>query len=250
MKKIILLILLSIIFVSCWKQDNNIVNNNNNVVNKKVVLEKENKENIINNKKKLSKEDFYKIKVPDNFINTQEFYDNFSDVKWFLWVIKKDKNLVEEQEFYNIWSDWLYWTNYTNWEVEKLRKCIKWEISYDNLDWIYKDICKWENKWLTWINTNYYHIKDWLLNYKKILNWEDFDCSYFIKDNYRIDDKYQRILFKKNDYLICKLFKWESENNIVKETFYYIKAKQLLKCEYLNDKNLVELCLEEIKLIE
>ena len=175
--------------------------------------------------------------------NLEYFKENTNDLSFFIFL-----------------RTYLFWDKTTDNDINDLKNCLDWKKSYSELKNIeYKNICKWENKYIKDKDSNYFHIKDLLVKAKNILNWNKFSCSYFLGDNYKYDFSYissfekwttpkmAEIFLKKNDYLFCKKISNLKTIDLKKELFFFNKALDLKSCNYLNDKNLTKLCDDEIK---
>ncbi len=256
MKKIIIL-LLSIILISCWKwnQNNDVVTDKTKIENKNIVVEKNNikiNKNKNDNKNDLSEEEFYKIKVPEDFWKTWTYFVIIRDIVYFKKILEKDraffKNNNEDLYFFNFRSDILYWTNYTNWKAQALNKCIYKEKidKKEKKDFIWK-ICEWKDIFDNSLEhgINYAELKDEIIFYKWLINWKNKNCNFFINKNYNIPTE-KKFILKKENYFICRIIK-NRKYDFKKEAFFYYIAWKLWKCEYLKDKNLLKLCKEEFK---
>ena len=193
MKKIVLLIFSVLLLSSCFflsdKNEEGLkVTNNTEKNNKKNSTSTGlHDANIIEDyivKQINTKEEFYEINIPDDF----SIKDEKGDLLNFYKLINRDSDFFEEnpieKEFYDIWRFYLYKEKVDFNNIEWLSDCLDWEISFNELIWNNKLICKWENRYIENSSTNYFHIKDTLIKMKKIKEWSKFSCNYFLKDNY------------------------------------------------------------------
>ena len=196
-------------------------------------------------KKEVTKENFYSLEIPNDYnienrdlILLKKMLDN--DHEFF-----KSEN--SDLDFFNISRDYLFWDNYSEWKLDNLIACIWSGVSNsDTLSWDYKSICEWKNVYIKESDTNFFHIKDKLNKYKDIVDWKDVSCEYFLSDIYDYPSD-QINYVRKTDYISCKKLKNIKGYSIKEELFYYTRALEIGKCEFLNDKNLIKLCNEELE---
>lgn len=186
----------------------------------------------------------YTFKVDNNFTFDWDLllFDRMisNDINFF----NKNK---EEIDFFFIWRNYLYWDKYGDINLNNLLLCLDWKKSYNELDWFYKEICKWDNKYIKDSDTNFFHIKDTLIKFKKLKDFNKWDCSYFLDLDYEYP-KDEKHFQKKNDYMICNKILKQNDYNFKEEIFYYQTAIEKNLCIQLKDKNLVELCNYERKI--
>lgn len=229
-KKIIVLFSLLLLTSCFWNNKNNEnVSITNNVQTWNNLTETQHFNNSISQSENW---DLYSVKIDESF-KSQENFKNYED--WFA-LYKKDlsyfqNNRKEELEFFNVWSDYLYGTNYTNWTCNNLSSCVEWKITSDK---VWDNFCKMICEWKVWYNEQEWEdfsiLKNQFINYKKNLNWQDTEVK-------TIDD-----------YFIWNIFKWKySEKTLVEDYFYFTTAISLNKCSELKDKVLVWLCDNYVK---
>lgn len=179
---------------------------------------------------KITQEEFYKIEIPQDFY-TDGYY------QWYLdWIklYQQDKDFFlqdskkDEIDFFYIWSDYLYNTDYTQWEYDPLFDCLGWNITFDTIqDEFSRLICEWKDEYNEDQEENFYVLKNHFIDYKKVFDgWE--------------------IIFNNlDDYFVYRIFNWYDEDALLKDFFYYTQAIKIDQCEYLTDKELVTFCNEQ-----
>lgn len=205
-----------------------------------------------NTDKTIPKNNIQKTKNLNTFENLNIYSLSFSwkteynntDLEYFYNMIKNNEKYFkdkDELDYFYINRNYIFWDTYKYLNVEDLLKCLNWEKKYTDLQWDYSLICKWDNKYIDSIDTNYFYIKDTLSKYKNIKKWVKMDCSYFLENNYDWNSNYKFV-----PYFSCiMLSDWI--NVFEKEYFYYTQALKLNKCNQLKDIKLVNLCNENVK---
>lgn len=198
----------------------------------------------LNNNEKI--EYLYKISIPSDFELPN------SDLKNYEQMLRKNEKYFtqeDDKDFFYIWRNYLFWDNYKNWGYNSLFDCLEWKTNFSDLpEGTSKSICEWKNEYHEDGHINYFHVKDTLIQYKKILNWENIACDYFINKEYNYPEDI-KITIKREDYMLCmKVSKKDniSDDNYLKNLyFYYNVAATEWKCKDLKDLNLQSLCEEE-----
>jgi hypothetical protein len=104
----------------------------------------------------------------------------------------------------------------------------------------YKDVCEWKDEYIADKNTNYAKIKN-LFTIAKEANKSKSDnkCANLLTSEY----KWQGLPAEKiNDYLFCKKIANGDTFDIKQNYFYFYKAVEIEKCEFLKDEKLINLC--------
>ena len=215
MNKLLIIVLSLLFLVWCWINTSNI----NNIETKKENLDLILFNNMITNNK-----DFF--------------------LKW-------NNDLL----FFKVWRAFLFDEYKNDKEIQDLIQCIDWKKSYEELtNSEFSMICKWDNKYYINEDSNYFHMKDILIKYRYIVKWWDFNCDYFIKDNYNYlnDWAWDRLLYidniKKIDYLLCKKVQDIDNYDLNKNFNIFNVAVDKRKCSFLKDINLKTLCDEKLKI--
>jgi len=173
----------------------------------------------------INSEDLYEIDIPSNLWE-DGFYQ--SDLDWFK-LIKKDEDFfntdekVDEKEFFQLWSDYLFGTNYSQWKYDPLFLCLEGNIGFASLeDEFSRKICQWS---LVEEDQDYIALKKSFFTYKEIIESSYYEPSTFIEYTIlrSLEDSYSEDLFMK-DY------------------FYYNTAKSSNSCWALDSNLLIEVC--------
>ena len=187
------------------------------------------------------KDQFNAIQIPDKV-------DMNADILGFLAVMNNDK-WNETDDFYKIWRKALL-NEGSDINVNALLDCIDGKIPFTQLDGLYKEICEGKNKYIPDEDTNFAHIKDQLNLFRKIKENKNFDCTVFLKKKYeyplvnKITDSVNILRTNiETDVFVCSQIK-DATFNIQKEYFLYKQAFVIGKCEYLDNKVLIQLCNE------
>jgi len=191
-------------------------------------------------------DDLYKKSIPSDFELPNSDLKNYEQM-----LMKNEKYFTQEddKDFFYIWRNYLFWDNYKNWENNLLFDCLDWKTNFSELpEWTYRQICEWKDIYKADDHINFFHIKDTLIQYKKILNWNNISCDYFITKEYNYPENIKTTI-KREDYMFCmKLSTKENLSNddyLKNEYFYYDIAASEWKCKKLKDTNLQSLCEKE-----
>jgi len=273
MKKNILILLILLLFTSCFNNNivledkkekvdiNKIVQNNDIIENNK---EEENLitgissyVGVIEENSLITQEEFFELEIPKTFELNQ-------DLLFFLKILDNDISFFEQERKKDLhalkaWRANLFGEYQDEKEIYSFLDCINWVKNSYPINGDYKEVCKWENKFIELDNNwgvNFFHIKDQFIKFKEVYEWKEKNCSYFDWTNYDFPEFVDKhlpwdnlLINYRNDYLICNKLKNIKSFSLKKELFYYNTALRLNKCSFLKDKVLLKICNEEYKVI-
>lgn len=173
----------------------------------------------------VNSEDLYDIEIPSNLWE-DGFYQ--SDLDWFK-LIKRDEDFfntdekADEREFFYVWSDYLFGTNYSQWKYDPLFSCLEGNIDFASIeDEFSRKICQWT---VVEEDQDYIALKDSFFTYKEILESNSYEPRTFIEYT-----------------IIRSLEESYSEEMFMKDYFYYNTAKSSDACWALDNDLLIKVC--------
>lgn len=196
-------------------------------------LETQNLESLEYASRYATRDDFFNREIPDAF-SSEQIYLHLTD---WLKVYQRDSDFFlnhpegdEEYLFYQIWSNYLFDTNYSIWECQKLFSCLDWSISYTQInDSFCSQVCLWIDEFNTKYDANFYKERHQFIQYKNALQGRDIQ--------YEFND----------DYFISRILKWQyTEETLLKDLFFFLSAKRAESCHFLED-DLKQLCEDDLE---
>jgi len=183
----------------------------------------------------LTKGEFYDLEVDNTLIVDT---DTVLGIGIFANDITAAKGNTADEETFHIWRDFLFWESNLS-ESDAFAKCLE-TGSTQGLTGVYKTICEWKDEYISDQNTNYAKIKDLFLVAKKAKETSsDNECRTLLTSDY----KWSGLSAEKlNGYLFCQKVANGDSFDIKDNYFFFHKAVEIEKCEFLKDENLTKLC--------
>lgn len=159
-------------------------------------------------------------------------FATFQDSLNWLHLFHKDDQFFENKEeilFYKIWSDYFFQTNYTQEVNTTFLSCLLWKSSSTLIqDGFLRNICEGIP------GSNNDEKEDFSILKQKFLKYPEL-----------VSSKKDIVITDLQDYFLSKIVKNNyDEKMIAKDYFLYVKALELWKCEYIDDQQLLQLCMQ------
>ena len=182
----------------------------------------------------LSDEEFFQLETPEDFsfggANLELFYNAFMNNKSFF--------CQDEELYFDVFRAYLFAETSANQEVNELVKC--WDGEAYTLNWELQQLCEGEDVYVQDADSNFFHERDAFRSFKKVMQWEDFSCDYFLTKKYDYPER-DAVKNKVFDYFSCKAIENDSFD-LKREYFLFGVAMDQEKCDIFDDKNLSAIC--------